>query len=461
MFSPAKPNARIVFTALLATLAVACATALLWPEAAAAQAPPAPSPDAGEVELLSSCLRLNGRIDVHVRNDDAAVNPSRSPVTYEATIGRLAPRSATVAFGERHRFSATGRPDGTITVVVEGRGLQLVNETVPVDCDDNDPAGTPAVTLTTSCLAGNGRFDVKVRNRTASPQTYDIVIGALAPRTRTVAPGAATTITATGRRDGSYDVSAAQRTAVGSTEVFRSNDVPVACDPIASLRPEVRGSLTHDTQAFTQGLQFHEGRLFESTGTPGAGTSIRELDPDTGAVLRIREFDTVFGEGIAVVGDEIWLLTWRTQVGYVLDLDTFETVRTFTYQGEGWGLCFDGTYLAMSNGTDEIVFRDPETFEIERSILVTRAGVAVQRLNELECVAGKIWANVWLTDDIVEINRATGVIESVVDASDFALPRPADGGAVLNGIAWNPADKTWLITGKLWPNLWTVDFVDG
>jgi glutaminyl-peptide cyclotransferase len=226
---------------------------------------------------------------------------------------------------------------------------------------------------------------------------------------------------------------------------------------ILSVRP-------HDVEAFTQGLVFDDqGRMFESTGLVGE-TTLRELDPATGAVVRsVEPEDPVFGEGLALVGDRLLQLTWQEGIALAWDVESFALEDTFEYDGEGWGLCLDGDRLVMSDGTDTLTFRDPETFQEAGNVRVTLEGQPVRRLNELECVEGDVWANVWETDSIVRIDPRSGVVTGVLDASRLITPHPVllDEGAVLNGIAHEPTastDTLWL-TGKHWPSMFEVRLI--
>lgn len=225
---------------------------------------------------------------------------------------------------------------------------------------------------------------------------------------------------------------------------------------VLSVRP-------HDPDAFTEGLVLApDGRLFESTGLVGH-TTVREIDPATGEVLHSAAPEQpVFGEGLALVGDRLIQLTWQEEQAMVWTADTLEPVGSFDYEGEGWGLCFDGARLVMSDGTSTLTFRDPETFDVTGDVPVTLDGQPIDRLNELECVDGSVWANVWETDSIVRIDPTTGNVTGVLDASSLITPHPAlfDRGAVLNGMAHDAATDTWLVTGKLWPSMFELRLVE-
>lgn len=233
----------------------------------------------------------------------------------------------------------------------------------------------------------------------------------------------------------------------------------------ANLVVDVVERLGHDPAAFTQGLEFHEGRLYESRGLYGR-SALTEIDPATGAVLRRTDLaDEFFAEGITVVDDRIIQITWQEERAFVYDIDTFAVVDEFTYLGEGWGICLDEAgadrRLVMSNGSDTLTFRDPETFAPTGSVDVTLNGAPLEDINELECVDGLVWANVWLTDSIVVIDPADGTVVSVIDARGLLTPAELVSADVLNGIARDHDTGRWLITGKLWPTMFVVDFVPG
>lgn len=226
-----------------------------------------------------------------------------------------------------------------------------------------------------------------------------------------------------------------------------------------SLRLEIVETYPHDPDAFTQGLVYHRGRLFESTGLHRR-SSLREVEFRTGRVVRKVDLDDqLFGEGLALVGDALVQLTWQNGKALRWDLASFRPRGEHRYEGEGWGLCFDGRQLVMSDGSDTLSFRDSETFALKRRVRVTKVGLPVRRLNELECVDGVVYANIWERDEIVRIDPASGRVTASIDASGL-LPlderRRTD---VLNGIAYVPARKTFLLTGKLWPKLFEVRFV--
>ncbi|SNS49835.1 Glutamine cyclotransferase [Geodermatophilus pulveris] len=225
------------------------------------------------------------------------------------------------------------------------------------------------------------------------------------------------------------------------------------------LRPEVVAEVPHDPSAYTQGLDLHEGTLYEGTGLEGR-SQLRVLDPATGAVLRAEPLPgQLFGEGIAVAGDRIWQLTWQDGVALEWDRTTLTLRGQVPLDGEGWGLCHDGTRLVRSDGTDRLRFHDPVTFAETGSVAVVIDGEPVTRLNELECVGGQVWANVWPSDALVRIDPAGGQVTAAVDATGLLDPaRRANADAVLNGIAALGGDE-YLLTGKLWPVSFRVRLV--
>ena len=190
--------------------------------------------------------------------------------------------------------------------------------------------------------------------------------------------------------------------------------------PIPVVTPVVLAEMPHDTSAWIEGLEFDGPTLYEGTGLAGQ-SQLRELDPATGAVRRAAPVpNNYYGEGITVVGDRIWELTWQNGVAVEWDKTTLTPIREVPVDGEGWGLCNDGDRLIRSDGTDRLRFHDPTTFAETGSIGVTRDGQPVTNINELDCVDGQVWANVWMSDTIVRIDPATGEVNAVVDASELA-----------------------------------------
>jgi glutamine cyclotransferase len=227
--------------------------------------------------------------------------------------------------------------------------------------------------------------------------------------------------------------------------------------PALQLRWEVAGTYPHDPNAYLQGLLWHDGGFFESTGLLGQSTLRRVEWPSGRMVRRVDLPPNVFGEGLARVGDRLVQLTWQSGRAFVYDVKTLRLVEEFRYEGEGWGLAFDGTSLIMSDGTDVLTFRDPQRFTPTRRLAVTWNGRPLPRLNELEFIDGEVWANVWYTDFIVRIDPASGRVTSYLDLTGLLPPgqrRQQD--AVLNGIAYDPATRRIFVGGKLWPSLFAI-----
>ncbi len=223
-------------------------------------------------------------------------------------------------------------------------------------------------------------------------------------------------------------------------------------------------SIPHDTTAWTEGLVLDTaGDLYELTGLVGQST-IRQVDRSTGQVIRSAALPpTLYGEGLALVDDHFLQLTWKDGEALVWDPTSLTQTGTFGYGGEGWGLCSDGTRLVMSDGSSTLTFRDALTFEVTGSVDVTVQGQPVTQLNELECVDGSVWANVWETPWIVRIDALTGAVTGALDTTGLITPDPsvADPGAVLNGIAHDPVADTFLLTGKRWPRMFEVRISGG
>lgn len=212
----------------------------------------------------------------------------------------------------------------------------------------------------------------------------------------------------------------------------------------------------HDPRAFTQGLQYENGVLYEGTGLNGR-SSIRRVKLETGEVLQQRDVPAAyFGEGIVVWHSELIELTWRSQIAFAYDRDTFEPTRTFSYAGEGWGLTHDGTNLIMSDGSAALRVLEPATFAEKRRILVTAGGVPVQNLNELEYVKGEIFANIWQTPYIARVALDSGKVTGWIDLRGLLSTEESRGTDVLNGIAYDAEHDRLFVTGKLWPKLFEI-----
>ncbi len=219
---------------------------------------------------------------------------------------------------------------------------------------------------------------------------------------------------------------------------------------------QVVRSYPHDSDAFTQGLQYVDGFFYEGTGLNGR-SSIRKVKIETGEVVQQRELPAEhFGEGITVFGSELFELTWQSRVAFVYDKATFEPKRRLAYSGEGWGLTHDGRNLIMSDGTDELRVLDPATLAERRRIKVTAAGSPLRRLNELEVVKGEIFANIWTTDYVARIAPDTGRVNGYIDLKGLLTPAERARTDVLNGIAYDAARDRLFVTGKLWPKVFEI-----
>ena len=228
--------------------------------------------------------------------------------------------------------------------------------------------------------------------------------------------------------------------------------------PVAAVRLQVVAAYPHDPVAFTQGLVIRDGVLYESTGLYGR-SSVRQVDLKTGKIERSAPLDAqVFGEGMTILGNELFLVTWKNRIGYVLDPATFALKRTFRYGGEGWGLTDDGKHLILSDGTAVLRFLDPKDGKLLKRLPVRDGDRLVEDLNELEFIDGEIYANLWYSDRIARISPETGTVLGWLDAAelrkhvDLADPRED----VLNGIAWDRDAKKLYLTGKRWPKLFEV-----
>lgn len=217
-------------------------------------------------------------------------------------------------------------------------------------------------------------------------------------------------------------------------------------------------SYPHDRQAFTQGLAYEGGFFYEGTGLHGR-SALRKVDPATGRVVKEIGLDpSHFGEGIAIAGDRVVQLTWKSQVGFVYDRDSFRLLRTFVYPGEGWGITHDGRRLVMSDGTSVLRFLDPRDFREVATLGVRDEKGPVDGLNELEYVRGLIYANVWPTDRIAVIDPRKGRIEAWIDLKGLLGKGDSQGVDVLNGIAYDARGDRLFVTGKLWPKLFEIQY---
>ena len=237
--------------------------------------------------------------------------------------------------------------------------------------------------------------------------------------------------------------------AAPSTQRRAPSSAPVAGYRVVHVFP-------HDPQAFTQGLVYLDGFLYEGTGLNGQST-IRKVRLENGEILQMQKLDAqYFGEGIAVLGGTVFELTWQSGIGFLYDRTSFQRKGSFTYRGEGWGLTHDGSRLIMSDGSAYLRFLDPATQKELSRLLVTDGGKPVVNLNELEYVKGEVFANVWQTDRIARISPKTGRVAGWIDLKGLLSARDAQGVDWLNGIAYDASGDRLFVTGKLWPKLFEI-----
>lgn len=244
--------------------------------------------------------------------------------------------------------------------------------------------------------------------------------------------------------------------AAQSTEPEQQNMPLTAPVRVPVYTYEIVNVYPHDASAFTQGLVYYQGALFESTGLNGS-SSLRKVSLETGQVMKKVDVPSqYFAEGLALFNGKLLQLTWQNRVGFIYDQETFQQVGTFNYSGEGWGLAHDGRSLILSDGTSQIRFLDPNTFQVQRTITVRDRGQAVARLNELEYVNGEIFANIWYTDRVARINPADGSVVGWIELNGLLTPQDSSRADVLNGIAYDTATNRLFVTGKLWPKLFEI-----
>ena len=222
------------------------------------------------------------------------------------------------------------------------------------------------------------------------------------------------------------------------------------------LNIKILKTYPHDPHAFTQGLEYFDGFLYESTGETGQ-SSVRKVDLESGKVLQKvdlgREY---FGEGLTIFRGKIYQLTWLSKIGFVYDMKTFRKLRDFHYYGEGWGLTHDGSNLILSDGTNVLRFLDPETLAVTRTLEVYAGKEAVTKLNELECIGNDIYSNVWHENRIARIDPRTGQVRDWIDLSALAAQEQKEPEGVLNGIAFDAARRRFFVTGKNWAHLFEI-----
>jgi glutamine cyclotransferase len=234
-----------------------------------------------------------------------------------------------------------------------------------------------------------------------------------------------------------------------STQAQRGQSAPVYGYEVVNVYP-------HDRNAFTQGLLYRDGILYESTGLNGR-SSLRKVQLETGKVLQQVSVESrYFAEGLTDWGSRLIQLTWDTNVGFVYDLASFKRLQTFSYEGEGWGLARDARRIVMSDGSPTLRFLDPQTLKVVGRLPVTDGNLPVDDLNELEVIDGQVYANVWLTDRIAMISPDNGRVTGWINLAGLMPRGSVSGDAVLNGIAYDAQRKRLFVTGKLWPSLFEI-----
>ena len=237
----------------------------------------------------------------------------------------------------------------------------------------------------------------------------------------------------------------------------------MASDPVEEA--EERGfkvirTIPLEKTSFTQGLEVVDGSIFQSSGLYGE-SRLSEIDLQSGNIIREMPInDSYFAEGITVLHQSIIMLTWMGEQAFRIDISNFSIVENFTFEGEGWGICFNGEFLVMSNGTSQISFRDPETFEINHTIQVTWDGQPVPNINELECVGKEIFANIWLQDVIISIDSISGNVQYFISPTSISSTQGTNSNEVLNGIAFDKSSGGFWITGKNWTHIYLIEITN-
>lgn len=237
-------------------------------------------------------------------------------------------------------------------------------------------------------------------------------------------------------------------------------ETPPAVPTVQSYTYQVVHTYPHDPAAFTEGLVYDNGFLYEGTGLEGK-SSLRRVQLETGSVVQSMKLSPLyFGEGVTIVGDRIIQLTWQSHMGFVYDKNSFQFLRDFTYTTDGWGITYDGKQLIMSDGTPTLYFLDPETFTVTGRVMVYDRGSPVPMLNELEYINGQVYANIWPTNRIAIIDPRNGRVTGWIDLTGLiASTKPAGQVDVPNGIAYDAANDRLFVTGKLWPWLFEIKLV--
>lgn len=388
-------------------------------------------------------------------------DPDGDPLVYAATATDAGVAEVSVD-GDTASIGALAKGTTTVTVTAtDAEGLtavQVFSVTVP----NRAPITVGTIPPDTVKVGDSATVDLAAffDDPDGDPLVYAVTASDTTVVGVAVSGGALLSITAIAAGDATVTSTATDTEGLAATQAFTVT-VP-ARPPVVELTYDPVRTLPHDTGAYTQGLLIHDGIFFESTGRYGR-SEVRQVEIATGEVLRSRALaNNRFGEGLARVGERLIQLTWKAGQAFVHDAATLDSLGTFEYEGEGWGLCHDGESLYMSNGSDVLQRRDPDTFGLLGRIEVTRTDSPVHNLNELECVGDHIYANIYRSSEIVRIDKVTGVVTGVLDAEALARAsgRPANPAAVLNGIAYDRRTGTFYVTGKLWPVVFEIEVTE-
>ncbi len=374
---------------------------------------------------LSSCSALPSTESSTTRFQPT--EPAEAPTTTTVAPPRTTlPRPPPTQPVSENRIAEAARPTSTVNVT------QVAQETTPpAPTDSTTTAAPPRTTLPRPPPTQPVSED---RIAEAARPTSTVDVTQVAQETTPSAPTDSTTTAGT----------------QADLEQPRSASVSLSELTVVDVHD-------HDPDAFTQGLAFRNGHFYESTGLYGR-SSVRIVDPVSGEVLRSIALDNdYFGEGLEVVGDRIVQLTWKAGVAFIWDTQTLEPLGTYTYEGEGWGLCAFTDHFVMSDGSSTLAFRDLDTFEVVGEVEVILEDQPVHHLNELECVGDVVYANIWLSDEIMVISPITGQVVTRIDGSALRQHLTSTEGIdVLNGIAYDPNRQVLYLTGKLWPEIFEV-----
>ncbi|MYA63457.1 MAG: hypothetical protein F4139_07315 [Gemmatimonadetes bacterium] len=414
-------------------------------------------------ETVGSIAARTVEVGKTVAQDLAAYfrDPDGDPLAY-AAVSADAKVAAVSVDGDSVAITAPAKGETTVSVTAADAEGLTATQVFTVIVPNRTPI--PVGTIPPDTVTIGDRTTVDLSAFFDDPDGDPLVYAVTASDTTVVgvavSGGAVLSITAIAAGEATVTSTATDTEGLAANQAFA---VTVAArPPVEELTYDLVRTLPHDHGAYTQGLLVHDGIFFESTGRYGR-SEVRQVEIATGEVLRSRALaDNHFGEGLARVGERLIQLTWKAGLAFVRDAATLDSLGTFEYQGEGWGLCHDGESLYMSNGSDTLQRRDPDTFDLLGRIEVTRTDSAVHNLNELECVGDHIYANVYRSSEIVRIDKMTGVVTGVLDAQPLARAsgRPANPAAVLNGIAYDRLTGTFYVTGKLWPVMFEIEVAE-